>query len=161
METEAERYKNKKDLNVKFTGAYLDVTGDDSWKYAKTYQFRVMSPILEGEAVAANNVVEVSATGRTKLYKENIWAKTYNNDVKYDIFAKGKAAGVIEWYRSDIANVTFSTGNKNVFEVTVATPTVPVAATTFTAQRRYSTSVSSCLYSSGVSPGSVTTNATK
>ena len=40
----------KKDLNVKFTGAYLDVTGDDSWKYAKTYQFRVMSPILEGEA---------------------------------------------------------------------------------------------------------------
>lgn len=119
----------KKDLNVKFTGAYLDVTGDDSWKYAKTYQFRVMSPILEGEAVAANNVVEVSATGRTKLYKENIWAKTYNNDVKYDIFAKGKAAGVIEWYRSDIANVTFSTGNKNVFEVTVATPTVPVAAT--------------------------------
>ena len=28
----------KKDLNVKFTGAYLDVTGDDSWKYAKTYQ---------------------------------------------------------------------------------------------------------------------------
>ena len=119
----------KKDLNVKFTGAYLDVTGDDSWKYAKTYQFRVMSPILEGEAVAANNVVEVSATGRTKLYKENIWAKTYNNDVKYDIFAKGEAAGVIEWYRSDIANVTFSTGNKNVFEVTVATPTVPVAAT--------------------------------
>ena len=86
----------KKDLNVKFTGAYLDVTGDDPWKYAKTYQFRVMSPILEGEAVAANNVVEVSATGRTKLYKKNIWAKTYNNDVKYDIFAKGKAAGVIE-----------------------------------------------------------------
>ena len=121
----------KQDLNVKFTAHYLEVTGDDSWKYAKTYQFRVMSPILEGEAVAANNVVEVSATGRTKLYKENIWAKTYNNDVKYDIFAKGKdeTTGVIEWYRSDIANVTFSTGNKNVFEVTVKTPTVPVAAT--------------------------------
>lgn len=46
----------KKDLNVKFTGAYLDVTGDDSWKYAKTYQFRVMSPILEGEVQLENGL---------------------------------------------------------------------------------------------------------
>lgn len=84
-----------------------------------------MSPILEGEAIAANNLVEVSATGRTKLYKEDIWAKTYNNDVKYDIFRKAKGT----WYRDDIKNVTFSSGNVNVFEVTVATPTDPVAAT--------------------------------
>ena len=107
----------KKDLNVKFTGHYLDVN-DDSYKYEQTYQFRVMSPILEGEAIAANNLVEVSATGRTKLYKEDIWAKTYNNDVKYNIFKAGKA-----WYRDDIADVTFSSANKNVFEVTIATPT--------------------------------------
>lgn len=115
----------KKDLNVKFTGNYLDVTGDSSWSYSKTYQFRVMSPILEGEAVAANNLVEVSATGRTRLYKEDIWAKTYNNDVKYDIFAKGGTDSAPEWYRDDIKNVTFSTGNRNVFEVTIGTPTAP------------------------------------
>ena len=122
----------KKDLNVSFTGHYLDVN-EDSWKYSKSYQFRVMSPILEGEAIAANNMVEVSATGRTKLYKEDVWAKTYNNDVKYDIFAKGGTTAAPVWYRDDIKHVTFSTGNKNVFEVTVKTPTVPVAATATTA----------------------------
>ena len=122
----------KKDLNVKFAGHYLDVN-DDSYKYEHTYQFRIMSPILEGEAIAANNLVEVSATGRTKLYKEDIWAKTYNNDVKYDIFAKGETNNAPVWYRDDIKNVTFSTDNKNVFEVTVANPTVPVAATATTA----------------------------
>ena len=48
------------------------------------------------------------ATGRTKLYKEDIWAKTYNNDVKYDIFRK--SAG--KWYRDDIKDVIFtSTGS--------------------------------------------------
>ena len=122
----------KKDLNVKFAGHYLDVN-DDSYKYEHTYQFRIMSPILEGVAIAANNLVEVSATGRTKLYKEDIWAKTYNNDVKYDIFAKGETNNAPVWYRDDIKNVTFSTDNKNVFEVTVANPTVPVAATATTA----------------------------
>ena len=122
----------KKDLNVKFTGWYLDVQGDNSWKYTQTYQFRVMSPILEGEAIAANDLIKVSATGRTKIYKEDVWAKTYNNDVKYDIFAKGTNNGVKVWYRDDIKNVTFSSGNVNVFEVTVATPTDPVAATATT-----------------------------
>ena len=34
---------------------------------------------------------------------------------------KVKQQVLLKWYRSDIANVTFSTGNKNVFEVTVAT----------------------------------------
>ena len=114
----------KKDLNIKFTGSYLDVTGDSSWSYSKTYQFRVMSPILEGEAIAANNLVEVSATGRTKLYKEDIWAKTYNNDVKYDIFRK--SAG--KWYRDDIKDVTFTSGNPNVFEVTIGTPKDPTGS---------------------------------
>ena len=122
----------KKDLNVKFTGWYLDVQGDNSWKYTQTYQFRVMSPILEGEAIAANDLIKVSATGRTKIYKEDVWAKTYNNDVKYDIFAKGTDNGAKVWYRDDIKNVTFSSGNVNVFEVTVATPTDPVAATATT-----------------------------
>ena len=121
----------KKDLNVKFVGWYLDVQ-DNSWKYTQTYQFRVMSPILEGEAIAANDLIKVSATGRTKIYKEDVWAKTYNNDVKYDIFAKGTNNGVKVWYRDDIKNVTFSSGNVNVFEVTVATPTDPVAATATT-----------------------------
>ena len=118
----------KKDLNVKFAGHYLDVN-DDSYKYEHTYQFRIMSPILEGEAIAANNLVEVSATGRTKLYKEDIWAKTYNNDVKYDIFRNSDN----KWYRDDIKNVTFSTANKNVFEVTVANPTDPKPASGSTA----------------------------
>ena len=107
----------KKDLNVKFSGHYLAVQ-DDSYKYGATYQFRVMSPILEGEAVAANNIVEVSATGKTKIYREDIWAKTYNNDVKYDIF-KNKN----DWSRADISTVKFATGNVNVFQVTVDTPT--------------------------------------
>ena len=84
-----------------------------------------MSPILEGEAIAANNLVQVNATGRTKLYKEDIWAKTYNNDEVYNIFAKGGTNTTPEWYRADINNVTFGTANKNVFEVTVATPTAP------------------------------------
>ena len=110
----------KKDLIVNFTGYYLDVT-DDSYKYTDTYKFRIMSPILEGEAIAANNMVEVSATGRTKIYKEDIWAKTYNNDVKYDIFKKDAT----NWYRDDIESVTFSSGNVNVFEMTQATPTAP------------------------------------
>lgn len=107
----------KKDLNVKFSGHYLAVQ-DDSYKYGATYQFRVMSPILEGEAVAANNIVEVSATGKTKIYREDIWAKTYNNDVKYDIF-KNKN----DWSRADISTVKFATGNVNVFQVIVDTPT--------------------------------------
>ena len=109
----------KKDLIINFTGNYLDVR-DDSYKYTDTYKFRVMSPILEGEAIAANNLVQVSATGRTRIYKEDIWAKTYNNDVKYDIFKKDDAGN---WYRDDIKDVTFSSGNVNVFEMTVATPT--------------------------------------
>ena len=109
----------KKDLIVNFTGYYLDVN-DDSYKYTDTYKFRIMSPILEGEAIAANNMVEVSATGRTKIYKEDIWAKTYNNDVKYDIFKKDDTGN---WYRDDIKSVTFSSGNVNVFEMTQATPT--------------------------------------
>ena len=109
----------KKDLIVNFTGHYLDVN-DDSYKYTDTYKFRIMSPILEGEAIAANNMVEVSATGRTKIYKEDIWAKTYNNDVKYDIFKKDNDGN---WYRDDIKSVTFSSGNVNVFEMTQATPT--------------------------------------
>ena len=111
----------KKDLIVNFTGHYLDVN-DDSYKYTDTYKFRIMSPILEGEAIAANNMVEVSATGRTKIYKEDIWAKTYNNDVKYDIFKNEDK----NWYRDDIKSVTFSSGNVNVFEMTQATPTDPV-----------------------------------
>ena len=114
----------KKDLIVNFSGFYLDVQ-DDSYKYTDTYKFRVMSPILEGEAIAANNLVQVNATGRTKLYKEDIWAKTYNNDEVYNIFAKGGTNTTPEWYRADINNVTFGTANKNVFEVTVATPTAP------------------------------------
>ena len=97
----------------------MDVN-DDSYKYTDTYKFRIMSPILEGEAIAANNMVEVSATGRTKIYKEDIWAKTYNNDVKYDIFKKDDTGN---WYRDDIKSVTFSSGNVNVFEMTQATPT--------------------------------------
>ena len=118
----------KQDLNVIFSDNYLGVD-DDSYKYEHTYKFRIMSPILEGEAIAANNLVEVSATGRTKLYKEDIWAKTYNNDVKYDIFRKSAD----KWYRDDIKNVTFSTANKNVFEVTVAKPTDPKPASGSTA----------------------------
>ena len=118
----------KQDLNVIFSDNYLGVN-DDSYKYEHTYKFRIMSPILEGEAIAANNLVEVSATGRTKLYKEDIWAKTYNNDVKYDIFRKSDN----EWYRDDIKDVTFSTANKNVFEVTVANPTDPKPASGSTA----------------------------
>ena len=106
---------------VNFTGHYLDVN-DDSYKYTDTYKFRIMSPILEGEAIAANNMVEVSATGRTKIYKEDIWAKTYNNDVKYDIFKNEDK----NWYRDDIKSVTCSSGNVNVFEMTQATPTDPV-----------------------------------
>ena len=116
----------KKDLIVNFTGHYLSVN-DDSYKYTDTYKFRVMSPILEGEAIAANNMVEVSATGRTRIYKEDIWAKTYNNDVKYDIFKKDNAGN---WYRDDIKDVTFSTGNRNVFQMTVATPTATVSEPT-------------------------------
>ena len=116
----------KKDLIVNFTGHYLSVN-DDSYKYTDTYKFRVMSPILEGEAIAANNMVEVSATGRTRIYKEDIWAKTYNNDVKYDIFKKDKDGN---WYRDDIKDVTFSTGNRNVFQMTVATPTATVSKPT-------------------------------
>ena len=78
-------------------------------------------------------MIEVSATGTTKLYKEDVWAKTYNNDVKYDIFKKSiKDAPKWAWYRSDIENVTFSTGNKNVFEVTVKNPTAPVEKTALT-----------------------------
>ena len=107
----------KRDLNVKFTGHYLAVQ-DDSYKYGETYQFRVMSPILEGEAMAANNVVEVSATGKTKIYREDIWAKTYNNDVKYDIFKNTN-----KWSRDDIRNVKFATGNVNVFQMVIDTPT--------------------------------------
>ena len=122
----------KKDLNVKFTANYLDVN-DASYKYEHTYQFRVMSPILEGVAVAANNLVEVSATGKTKIYKEDIWAKTYNGDVKYDIFKEFDAEGHVVWTRNDIKKVEFSTGNPNVFEVTVATPMDPIAATATTA----------------------------
>ena len=121
----------KQNLIVKFTGQYLGIT-ESSYKYEATYQYCIMSPILEGEAVAANNLIKVSATGKTKIYKENIWAKTYNNDVKYDIFAKGGTTGSEEWYREDIKKVVFSSGNVNVFEVTVDTPTVPVAATTTT-----------------------------
>jgi len=116
----------KKDLIVNFTGHYLSVN-DDSYKYTDTYKFRIMSPILEGEAIAANNMVEVSATGRTRIYKEDIWAKTYNNDVKYDIFKKDNAGN---WYRDDIKDVTFSTGNRNVFQMTVATPTPTVSKPT-------------------------------
>ena len=122
----------KKNLNVAFTGHYLDVA-EDSWKYSQNYQFRVMSPILEGEAVAANKVVEVSATGKTQIFKESIWAKTYNNDVKYNIFKTFvETTNNVSWYREDIKNVTFSTGNKNVFEVTIATPTDPQKANTAT-----------------------------
>ncbi len=125
--TKTDQYGNyygyKQDLNVIFEDKYLGVN-DASYNYKHTYKFRIMSPILEGEAIAANNLVEVSATGRTKLYKEDIWAKTYNNDVKYDIFRKAEGT----WYRDDIKDVTFSSGNVNVFEVTVATPTDPQAA---------------------------------
>ena len=64
------------------------------------------------------------ATGRTKLYKEDIWAKTYNNDVKYDIFRK--SAG--KWYRDDIKDVIFTSGNPNVFEVTIGTPKDPTGS---------------------------------
>ena len=112
----------KKDLIVNFTGYYLDVQ-DDSYKYTDTYKFRVMSPILEGEALAKNNLVQVSATGRTRIHKEDIWAKTYNNDVKYNIFRTVDDNNDPVWYRDDIKNVTFSSGNVNVFEMTVATPT--------------------------------------
>ena len=112
----------KKDLIVNFTGNYLDVN-DDSYKYTDTYKFRVMSPILEGEALAKNNLVQVSATGRTRIHKEDIWAKTYNNDVEYNIFRTVDESNNNVWYRDDIKNVTFSSGNVNVFEMTVATPT--------------------------------------
>ena len=40
--------------------------------------------------------------------------------MKYDIFKKDNAGN---WYRDDIKDVTFSTGNRNVFQMTVATPT--------------------------------------
>ncbi len=108
----------KKDLIVNFSGHYLDVE-DDTYAYSHAYKFRVMSPILEGEVLATNNLVEVAATGRTRIYKEDIWAKTYNNDVEYHIFKDTDG----EYYRDDIKEVTFSSGNVNVFEVTVATPT--------------------------------------
>ncbi len=112
----------KKDLLVNFTGNYLDVV-DDSYKYTHTYKFRVMSPILEGRAYAANDLLVVSATGRTRLHKEDIWAKTNNDEVQYNIFRTVTEDGTKNvWYRDDIANVTFSSGNTNVFVMTQATP---------------------------------------
>lgn len=112
----------KKDLIVNFTGNYLDVK-DDSYKYTHTYKFRVMSPILEGRAYAANDLLVVSATGRTRLHKEDIWAKTNNDEVQYNIFRTVTEDGTKNvWYRDDIANVTFSSGNTNVFVMTQATP---------------------------------------
>ena len=117
----------KKDLNVVFTAKLLGVT-NSTWGYKKAYQFRVMSPILEGIAIAKNNMVEVSATGKTQITGEDIWAKTYNGDVNYGIFkttVKDGNAYVVNWSRNDIAKVEFSTGNKNIFEVTTAQPTAP------------------------------------
>lgn len=121
----------KQNLIVKFSGNYLGIT-ESSYKYEATYQYCIMSPILEGEAVAANNLIKVSATGKTKIYKENIWAKTYNNDVKYDIFATGGTEKDPEWSREDIASVEFESGNKNVFVMTESVPTIPKDATTLT-----------------------------
>ena len=124
----------KKDLNVVFTAKLLDVN-NSTWGYKKVYQFRVMSPILEGIAIAANNLVEVSATGKTKITGEDIWAKTYNGDVEYGIFKTtalntGGSAYESVWSRMDITEVEFSTGNKNIFEVTTAQPTKPEFDTT-------------------------------
>ena len=117
----------KKDLNVVFTAKLLGVT-NSTWCYKKAYQFRVMSPILEGTALAKNNMVEVSATGKTQITGEDIWAKTYNGDVTYGIFkttVKNANAYVANWSRNDISKVEFTTGNKNIFEVTTAQPTAP------------------------------------
>ena len=117
----------KKDLNVKFTAKLLGVT-NSTWGYEKVYKFRVMSPILEGLAIAKNNLVEVSATGKTQITGEDIWAKTYNGDVEYGIFQTTVKDGTTykaAWTRNDIVNVKFSTGNQNIFEVTTAVPTEP------------------------------------
>ena len=117
----------KKDLNVKFTAKFLGVT-NSTWGYEKVYKFRVMSPILEGLAIAKNNLVEVSATGKTQITGEDIWAKTYNGDVEYGIFQTTVKDGTTykaAWTRNDIVNVKFSTGNQNIFEVTTAVPTEP------------------------------------
>ena len=54
---------------------------------------------------------------KLKIYREDIWAKTYNNDVKYDIFKNTN-----KWSRDDIRNVKFA-GNVNVFQMVIDTPT--------------------------------------
>ena len=121
----------KKNLNVKFTGHYLNVQ-DDSYKYEATYQFCVMSPIKEGKLFADNNLVKVSATGKTQITAKNVWAQTYNGEVTYGIFRTTEKDATTSsykaaWARPDIKTVTFSSSNKNIFEMVEgkATPLDP------------------------------------
>ena len=120
----------KQNLNVKFTGHFLNVQ-DDSYKYEATYQFCVMSPIKEGLLIADGSIVKVSATGKTQITAANVWAKTYNGEVTYGIFRtteKTSSAPVTysaAWTRPDIKSVTFSSSNKNIFEMVTSAPTDP------------------------------------
>ena len=118
----------KQNLIVKFEGNYLGIA-EPSYKYEATYKYCVMSPIKEGQLIADGSLVKVSATGKTQITAANVWAKTYNGEVKYELFrvTEKNTTGSYEsaWYRPDIKSVTFSSSNKNIFEMVQATPTDP------------------------------------
>lgn len=114
----------KTDLDVSFTKLkYLNLYPYDDYKFV----IRIMSPLREGKFEAKSGSIKISATGETNVTKADVWAYTYNNEVKYDIFkvAKYDAATkkyVSAWDRTDIASVKFSADN-NVFGVVIDEPT--------------------------------------
>ena len=128
----------------------LNATKDDAYgkelivnltkaKYCGVYEYdntsfkiKLLSPIKEGKFVANGGAVSIAATGTTVVTAEDVWATTANDEVKYDLFktAIKQTDGTYngkDWYRQDVANVTFSSDRiKFIVENANGTPTEAV-----------------------------------
>ena len=110
--------------NAKYCGVY---------EYDNTsFKIKLLSPIKEGKFVANGGAVSIAATGTTIVTAEDVWATTANDEVKYDLFktAIKQTDGTYkgdDWYRQDVANVTFSSDRiKFIVENANGTPTQAV-----------------------------------
>ena len=95
------------------------------WAYGKadavnyTFKIKVMSPLYEGQIVAADGTVEIPATDINghEVTGDDIKGYTYN-DIAYSIFKdqeEDEDDATRPWSRKEIKSVTFATTDSNIF----------------------------------------------
>ena len=115
-----EGYKQELIVNVKnakFAGVWAYGTDTD---VDYTFKIKVMSPLYEGEIVPADGIVEIPASELNghQVNGSDIVGYTYN-DILYSIFPdkKGTTEAPLAYKRKEIQDVTFASGDTNIFTV--------------------------------------------